>query len=199
MLSSLQRGLWSSRDASYDVTMILCGVFRGTAGRCDAKFRDARSGGGHGPQAADWGGGGCCDEGVPKGEKLCPQLQTDWDVCVYSIYHTIPSQHISNIPTLLTGYWTFLLLIFTVRGRAVSWELATPPAGRAGQAWKAAAAEGSQVRRRKRELITGYLLQSLLWYSCWIRDKHEGKSGSGICDNNLISSCRLIKLISLLK
>lgn len=33
--------------------IVLCDVFRGTAAQCDAKFRDAWSGGGHGLQVAD--------------------------------------------------------------------------------------------------------------------------------------------------
>jgi len=64
---------------------------RGTTGRRDAKFGDARRGGGHGPQAADRGGGGCCDEDVPKGERTV----------VASIYFI--TQHTSNIESLPAG------------------------------------------------------------------------------------------------
>lgn len=59
------------------VQPLLCDVHRRTTGQRDAKLRDARRGGGHGPQAADGGGGGSCDEVVSQGEKVSSLLQTD--------------------------------------------------------------------------------------------------------------------------
>lgn len=148
------------------VQLLLCDVYRWTTGQRDAKLRDARRGGGHGPQAADGGGGGSCDEVVSQGEKVSSLLQTDWHTVAFrrgnvalwtankrrsrTIIHDV-FLITSEFRSLWTRYWTTDFCCLTVRSRAVSGEPDTPPAGRAGQTWEAAAAQRSQVRRRARE------------------------------------------------
>lgn len=148
------------------VQPLLCDVHRWTTGQRDAKLRDARRGGGHGPQAADGGGGGCCDEVVSQGEKVSSLQQTDWHTVAFrrgnvalwtankrrsrTIIHDV-FLITSEFRSLWTRYWTTDFCCLTVCSRAVSGEPDTPPAGRAGQTWEAAAAQRSQVRRRARE------------------------------------------------